>query len=116
MEKPTLDEFLQVLEKNPALCAHGMADRIQNNYQANRKSLEKSYDAFLICCDWLSQQNSIKKAEMSSRLSLKLKHEIESHCGQFIPQGTVLAAAVFLGMTLNQDFCQKSINQSAVND
>jgi len=116
MAKPTLTEYLNFLKKNPSLCAHGMADYVQKNYLANRKSLEASYDAFLICCDWFAQQNPNYQADFFSRSSLELKHAIESHCGQFIPHGSVLAAAIFLGIHLNADFSQEQHSRAAAND
>lgn len=101
MFKPTKDEFMKILENNPALCVHGLCDSLQKNYQANRKSLETSYDTFLICFEWLAEENVKEQGKISSLSSIELKHEIESQCGQFIPHGTVLAAAIFLGNKLN---------------
>jgi hypothetical protein len=104
--KPTEAEYKRVLEKNPTLCVQGMSDRAQKNFQANRKSLEVSYDSFLICCDWISKLTLKERAEVSSRHSIELKHRIESQYGQFIPHGSVLAAAIFLGVELCPDECK----------
>ncbi|MBN2427311.1 MAG: hypothetical protein JXK94_03145 [Deltaproteobacteria bacterium] len=103
MFQPTLDEYLQLLKNTPNLCVHGMANDVQKNFEANRKSLEASYDAFLLCWAWFSQQKSSELVELSLRSSIELKHAIESSYGRFIPHGTVLAAAIFHGIALSMD-------------
>jgi hypothetical protein len=113
MLKPTLNAYLQLLASHPNPCIHGMGRDFQENFNANRKSLEVSYDAFLLCRDWLSKARLSGLNKISVRCSIELKHEIEPAHGRFIPLGTVLAAAMFHGMTLCDEVMTRS---SAAND
>ena len=103
MLQPTLHDYLQLLKNHPNLCIHGMANDVQENFEANRKSLEASYDAFLLCWAWFSRQKSSAPVELSLRSSIEQKHVIESSYGRFIPHGTVLAAAISHGIALSMD-------------
>ena len=116
MLKPTKSQYIKVLEENPGLFVRGMSNDGQKNFQANRKSLEASYDAFIICCDWFSGLSLKERAAIYSLNSFELKHRIESLYGQFIPHGSVLAAPIFLGIELSPDPCEPKIRQASNSD
>jgi hypothetical protein len=116
MLKPTKNQYIRILEDNPRLCAKGMSNDVQKIFQANRKSLEASYDAFLICCDWFSNLSLRERAAIYSLNSFELKHQIESRYGQFIPHGSVLAAAIFLDIELCPDSGEPKTRQASNSD
>ena len=101
--KITLTEYLELLERHPNLTAHGLKSeklcRIEKiDYQGYRNALKEQYDAFLKCCDWLSQCPLTKKISPKSPLSYDIREKLEAPLGCYISNGAFIAAVFYLGI------------------
>jgi len=63
------------------------------------------FDEFKICCDWLAKFKKVKTPQYSSYY---LKHVVEKLADRYISNGTLIAAALHLGLPIK--FFHDSLN------
>ena len=65
------------------------------NFHLDKEDLSNSYDEFLFCWEWLSQCAKNIRKSSSSPSSYDLKYLVEKNHNTYIPNGALIAAALF---------------------
>ena len=87
--KLTIEDFKQVLEKEPALSNIG----VNSVMSIDRQRFLSSFKGFEICCKWLSKFKRVKTPQLGS---YHLKHVVERLEGEYVSNGALIAAAIHL--------------------
>lgn len=105
---PTTEDLLKVMEKEPWLCAWGLANeglckrmRRQGfvDCEQSREELKNKVRMFQLCCEWLSLCRVRRTVNLSIGTSYSLKHAVEKWCGEYIANGAFIAAVIHLGIS-----------------
>lgn len=93
--------FRTLLDKHPHLCASGLADpglcdSMGLDFVVNRQQLEKAFDDFSLCCDWLLECTPLKHVSFVSPTSNALVSRVGEHCGRAVSHGALVAAVLYL--------------------
>ncbi|WP_320043211.1 hypothetical protein [uncultured Desulfobacter sp.] len=104
MSKPTEKEFNIVIGNTKDLGIYGFADDMYRSkhkvdLERERQDLRNDFENFKLCCEWLSQCKTTKTTTIKSIGSYGLKELIEHHYNAYIPNGTLIAAVLFLGIS-----------------
>lgn len=93
-----------MLMKEPFLCAWGIAPpyicmRMEDfNFDASRQDLSNRLNEFKICCEWLRNQKQRKTINHAIGTSYSLKHVVERWAGEYVSNGSFIAALIHLGI------------------
>lgn len=99
MTRPTERQFHDLIEKHPHLCAWGWWNLMMEiDLEGDRGSLSLRFDEFSRSVEWLRQCRTTKAATQSSPSSYNLKHRAEDVTGDYICNGAMIAAALYLGV------------------
>lgn len=106
MSQCTETDLLSVIDRHPHLCAWGWWNPIHGrqmkiNLQADRESLALRFDEFRRAVEWLSRCRATKTATSSSPGSYHLKHCAERATGDYISNGALIAAALYLKIPIS---------------
>lgn len=101
------DIFNEVLQQEPLLSCIGFENTYSGEFKQNREKLEKSFNEFKICCEWIEKhQTKIKKRDLKNYNYLKyhynsyfLAHSIERWSGQTISTGAFIAALIYFDVS-----------------
>jgi len=105
MNQPTEQQFLALIVKHPPLCAWGWWNPHQGrlmkiDLEGNRASLTLRFDEFKRSVGWLRQCQTTKTVTRTSPSSYNLKHRAEYSTGDYICNGAMIAAALYLGVPM----------------
>ncbi len=102
------DIFKGILRREPNLTSLGF-ESLGNSEQFldNRSALEKGFNEFRICCEWIEKyRTNIKKREFKNYNYLKyhfnsyfLAHSIERWSEQRISNGAFIASLIYFGIS-----------------
>jgi len=98
---PSEQSFLAFIEKNPTLCAIGLAGpelcrKLQLDFQVERKRLQAAYADFTRCCDWLLDSTPMRRVSCVAPASSDLVEHLTKKNGGPICHGALVAAVLFL--------------------
>lgn len=101
------DIFNEVLQKEPLLSYIGFENNHNEEFKQNREKLEKSFNEFKICCEWIEKhQTKVKKRDLKNYNYLKhhynsyfLTHSIEKWAGTTISTGAFIAALIYFDIS-----------------
>jgi hypothetical protein len=98
---PSEPAFCTFLEKNPHLCASGLASpdlcrRLQLDYASERQRLKNSYGEFSLCFDWLLDCTPMRRVSCVAPAGSDLRKRIELAIGSPLPLGALIAAVLYL--------------------
>jgi len=98
-------DFLTVIETNPLLCERGwwapvQARQMKVDLESSRNALKSCFDEFKRSVQWLSQCQTTKMASINSPSSYTLKHFAEKATGNYISNGALITAAIYLNIPL----------------
>lgn len=104
---PSEQSFLAFLEKNPTLCACGLAGpelcrQLQLDYQGERKRLQAAYVDFARCCDWLLDSTPMRRVSCVAPVSSAMVDHLAKKIGIPICHGALVAAVLFLRIPYHQ--------------
>jgi len=104
---PNEQSFLVFLEKNPQLCASGLAGpdlcrRLQLDYEGERQRLKAAFSDFALCCDWLLDSTPMRRVSCVAPASSALTSRIEKKLGTPVCHGALVAAVLFLRIPHHQ--------------
>lgn len=96
-------DFLAIIDQHPKLCAWGWWDPQQGRLmklelESNRNSPKSCFDEFRRSVEWLAKCRTTKTATSESPNSYNLKHRAEKATGDYICNGALIAAAIFLNI------------------
>jgi hypothetical protein len=104
----SIEDFKKVIEGEPSLTRSGVnslytikafkkisLDEAKEQLKRDRESFLLHFDEFKICCDWLTKFKKVRTPQYSSYY---LKHVVEKLAGVHISNGTLIAAALHLGL------------------
>lgn len=87
------------MAKESNLVMEGITWRITGKeYERGRELLRDEEEGFRLCCEWLSQCQRRKTVNEKLGSSYLLKHLVESWCEKYVSNGSLIAAAVHLGI------------------
>lgn len=98
---PSERSFQAFLEKNPHLCATGLAgpefcQQLQLDYEGERNLLKSAFDDFVRCCDWLLDSTPMRRVSCVAPTSSSLVGHLAKKSGQPVCHGALVAAVLFL--------------------
>lgn len=104
---PSEQSFRIFLERNPHLCASGLASpdlcrQLQLDFAGERQRLKSSYDDFALCCDWLLDCTPMRRVSCVAPASSVLRSHIEKKLGLPVCHGALVAAVLFLRIPHHQ--------------
>lgn len=104
---PSEQSFLAFLEKNPNLCASGLAgaelcQKVQLDYQRERERLQAAYEDFTRCCNWLLDSTPMRRVSCVAPTSSGLAGHVAKLFGTPICHGALVAAVLFLRIPYHQ--------------
>jgi len=104
---PNEQSFQTFLEKNPQLCASGLAGpdlcrQLQLDYEGERQRLKAAFNDFAICCDWLLDSTPMRRVSCVAPTSSELTSRIEKKLGLPVCHGALVAAVLFLRIPHHQ--------------
>jgi len=110
LEKPTQEDLLATIEKEPLLTDYGMAvwhrtppaDRAAM-IERDRQDLKDRLRQFRLCCEWLSICNRRKTINYGIGSSWGLKHRVERYYKEYITNGAFIAAVIHMGIPYKKD-------------
>ncbi len=99
--------FNEILQREPFLSYIGFESSFNDEFKKNRDSLEKSFDEFKICCEWIEKhQTKIRKRDLKNYNYLKyhynsyfLTHSIEKWSGKTISTGAFIASLIYFDIS-----------------
>jgi hypothetical protein len=104
--QPTIEHFKRAIVQEPSLSDSGVnsivriihsrkvdsqAAKVQ--LEIERKCFLSNFKEFKICCNWLSKFQQVKTPQLSSYY---LKHVVEKLAGEYVSNGSLIAAAIHL--------------------
>lgn len=98
---PSPDQFRQFLERQPRLCAAGLADSDNPTlpdgvFRGERAALLAAYPAFSACCLWLLDCTPMSRVSCVAPNATTLRERIAKEAAMPIPLGAVIAAVLYL--------------------
>lgn len=104
--KPTIEHFKRAIEQEPSLSDSGVNSIVTIRHsrkvdsqtakvqlEIERKRFLSNFQEFEICCSWLSKFQKVKTPQLSSYY---LKHVVEKLAGEYVSNGSLIAAAIHL--------------------
>ena len=118
--KVTISDFKKSIDKEPSLTSGGInslfqikrhkklsPEEAENEFRRERDLFLSEFDAFKICCEWLSKFERIKTPQFSSYY---LKHVVEKLAGEYVSNGALIAAAIHLNIPMKSGSDSPNIN------
>lgn len=104
---PSEKSFQSLLNKNPQLCACGMADpdlcrQLQLDYEDERTRLKAAFSDFVLCCDWLLDSTPMRRVSCVAPTSAVLTSRLAKKHGTRVCHGALVAAVLFLRIPYHQ--------------
>lgn len=104
---PNEQSFQTFLEKNPQLCASGLAGpdlcrQLQLDYAGERQRLKAAFSDFALCCDWLLDSTPMRRVSCVAPTSSALASRIAKKLGIPVCHGALVAAVLFLRIPHHQ--------------
>jgi hypothetical protein len=104
---PSAAALNRIVERNPDLSTWGMMPRyIRRNegitaedHDRTRRQLKEQVRGFQLCVRWLSLFRRRQTINFSLGSSYSLKHLVEEWAGEYVSNGSFIAAAIFLNVT-----------------
>jgi len=98
---PSEPSFQAFLEKNPQLCASGLAgpdlcQQLRLDYAGERLRLRESFADFTLCCDWLLDCTPMRRVSCVAPSSLELVDHVKRFSGVSVSNGALIAAVLYL--------------------
>jgi len=98
---PDEQAFKALLEKNPKLCACGIASpelcrSLLLDFEKERQRLRSAYDDFLRCCDWLLESTPMRRVSCVAPTGSSLASYLEKTQGTPVCLGSMVAAVLYL--------------------
>ncbi len=90
--KPTKKDLKRVIKQEPTLSDIGV-----NSSASDRQNWPVDFKSFKICCKWLLKFKQIKSPQLNSYY---LKHVVERLAGEYVSNGSLIAAAIHLKIPL----------------
>ena len=104
MIKPTKNDLLKVMEKEPYLCSIGLANsllckREKIDLEKERGSLRNQVKEFQLSCEWLSLCKIRKTINRDIGMSYSLRrYSVRKWCGRYVSNGAFIAAVIHLNI------------------
>jgi len=104
---PNEQSFQAFLEKNPQLCASGLAGpdlcrQLQLDYEEERQRLKAAFGDFALCCDWLLASTPMRRVSCVAPTSSALTNRLAKKVGAPVCHGALVAAVLFLRISHHQ--------------
>lgn len=100
----TNNDFLNTIQSLKNITEAGFSNsKSVEELTDNKLSLEKKFDEFRLCCEWIKKFTVLPSAKQLKRIntaqsyrSYYLKHLVEKWCGKYIPNGAFIVAVSYL--------------------
>jgi hypothetical protein len=68
-------------------------------FERGRQQIKEEVRGFQLCCQWLALYRRRKTVNPAIGTSYKLKHAVEEWAGEYVSNGTFIAAVIHLGIS-----------------
>jgi len=104
---PNEQSFQAFLEKNPQICACGLAGpelcrQLQLDYEKERQRLKAAFNNFALCCDWLLDSTPMRRVSCVAPTSSTLAEHVAKKLNAPVCHGALVAAVLFLRIPHHQ--------------